>query len=335
MASATQTHAAAPQTSSRNVIVPRSLALATAAIAIVAAIAATVAFSVSEIPMATLRAKYVAPTSRFVTLKDGAVIHVREDGPQNAPVILMVPGVQSPLHVWNGWMAALRDEYHVVAVDLPGQGLSDSWPRNDYSIPALDSFITEVTNALGISRFTFAGHSMSGAMAWRYALAHPERVEALILVSAGGFVAEGAGPILPFRILASPIVGPFARQFMTPPLVRRMLRHSYGNPDMVSDELVTRYFEMINGVGHRASLGQRLNYLMSNEPVSRVEGVRVPTLIVWGDKDRLRPVLYASMFHERIQGSVLRIHRGVGHFPMEEAVEATVADVREFMEKAR
>jgi pimeloyl-ACP methyl ester carboxylesterase len=84
----------------------------------------------------------------------------------------MVPGVQSPLHVWNGWMAALRDEYHVVAVDLPGQGLSDSWPRNDYSIPALDSFITEVTNALGISRFTFAGHSMSGAMAWRYALAH-------------------------------------------------------------------------------------------------------------------------------------------------------------------
>jgi pimeloyl-ACP methyl ester carboxylesterase len=85
------------------------------------------------------------------------------DGPQNAPVILMVPGVQSP------------------------------------------------SNALGISRFTFAGHSMSGAMGWRYALAHPERVEALILVSAGGFVAEGGGPILPFRILASPIEGSLAR----------------------------------------------------------------------------------------------------------------------------
>jgi pimeloyl-ACP methyl ester carboxylesterase len=63
--------------------------------------------------------------------------------------------------------------------------------------------------------------------------------------------------------------------------------------------------------------------------------VRVPTLIVWGDKDRLRPVLYASMFHNRIKGSTLRIHRGVGHFPMEEAVEATVADVRAFMRTAR
>src|SRR5262245_20049038 len=196
--------------------------------------------------MATLRAKYVAPTSRFVTLKDGAVIHVRKDGPQNAPVILMVPGVQSPLHVWNGWMAVLRDEYHVVAVDLPGQGLSDSWPRNDYSIPALDSFITEVTNALGISRFTFAGHSMSGAMAWRYALAHPERVEALILVSAGGFVTEGAGPIVQFHILASPILGPWARQFMTRNGVRRVLRQAYGNPDLVADALVTQAYEMIN-----------------------------------------------------------------------------------------
>ena len=97
-----------------------------------------------------------------------------------------MPGLHSPMHVWEALIAALRDEYRVIAVDLPGQGLSDSWPRNDYSIPALDSFISEVTGALGVSQFTFAGHSMSGGMAWRYALAHPERIEALILVSAGG-----------------------------------------------------------------------------------------------------------------------------------------------------
>lgn len=304
-------------------------------IAILAALSvAAAAFGLPEIPLATLRAKYAAPTSRFLSLKDGAVIHVRDEGPRNAPVIVMVPGVQSSLRVWQRWMAALHDEYRVIAVDLPGQGLSDSWPRNDYSIPALDSFITEVVDALGVARFTLAGHSMSGAMAWRYALAHPERIEALILVSAGGIVTQGAGPILPFRILASPIVGPVARQFMTRAMVRRVLRQCYGNPDQVSDELVTSNFEMINGAGHRGSLGQRLNYLMSYEPVSRIEGVRAPTLIVWGDKDQLRPVLYASMFHQHIKSSVLRIHRGVGHFPMEEAPEATVADVREFMSSA-
>ena len=302
---------------------------------LVAMAASAAAFGVREIALESLRAKYAAPTSTFLSLEDGAVIHVREEGPRHAPVILMVPGIHSPLHVWDGWIAALRNEYRVVAVDLPGQGLSDSWPRNDYSIDALDSFVSEVVGALGISRFTFAGHSMSGAMAWRYALAHPERVEALILVSAGGFVTQGAGPILPFRILASPILGPFARQFMTPHAVRSVLRRSYGNPDQVSDELVTRYFETINAAGHRASLAQRLSYLMSYEPVSRLDGVRAPTLIVWGDKDRLRPVLYASMLHERIKGSVLRVDRNVGHFPMEEACEATVADVREFMSRAR
>lgn len=321
----------------RQTMTPRSYLIAVGVIVALAALTASamVAYSVPEIPMTSLRTKYSTPTSRFLTLKDGAIIHVRDEGPRHAPVILMVPGLHSSLHVWDGWIAALRDEYRVVAVDLPGQGLSDSWPRNDYSIAALDSFITEVTGALGVSRFTFAGHSMSGAMVWRYALTHPERIEALILVSAGGIVTREAGPILPFRILASPIVGPLARRFMAPPMVRSVLRQSYGNPDKVSDELVTRYFEMINGAGHRASLGHRLDYLMSYEPVSRIEGVRAPTLIVWGDKDRLRPVIYASMFHERIKGSILRVHQGVGHFPMEEAPEATVADVREFMRRAR
>ena len=311
----------------------KSFVLAVASVATLAASA--LAFGVSEIPMETLRAKYAGPASQFLTLKDGAIIHVRDEGPRNAPVIVMVPGLHSPLHVWDGWLTALRNEYRVIAVDLPGQGLSDSWPRNDYSIPALDSFITEVTGELGISRFTFAGHSMSGAMAWRYALAHPDRVEALILVSAGGFVTEGAGPILPFRVLASPILGPIARQFMAPPVVRRVLKQAYGNPERVSDTLVILYFEMINGAGHRASLGQRLNYLMSYEPVSRIDAVRAPTLIVWGDRDQLRPVAYASIFHERIKGSVLCIHPSIGHFPMEEAPEATLADVREFMRSAR
>jgi pimeloyl-ACP methyl ester carboxylesterase len=309
----------------------RSFAVAIGIIAVL--VTSAVGFAVPEIPMPNLRAKYAGPASKFVTLKDGAIIHARDEGPRGAPVILMVPGVHSSLHVWDGWTAALRDNYRVVAIDLPGQGLSDSWPRNDYSIPALDDFITEVTGALDISRFTFAGHSMSGAMAWRYALAHPERVEALILVSAGGFVTEGAGPILPFRILASPIFGPLARHFMTPIVVRNVLRQSYGNPDLATDEIVARNFEMINGAGHRASLAQRLNYLMSYEPISRIDGVRAPTLIVWGDKDQLRPVYYASMFQDHITGSVLRIHRGIGHFPMEEAPEATVADVREFMRK--
>ena len=122
---------------------------------------------------------------------------------------------------------------------------------------------------------------------------------------------------------------------MAPPAVRRVLKQAYGNPERVSDKLVILYFEMINGAGHRASLGQRLNYLMSYEPVSRIDAVRAPTLIVWGDRDQLRPVVYASIFHERIKDSVLRIHRGIGHFPMEEAPEATLADVREFMRSAR
>jgi pimeloyl-ACP methyl ester carboxylesterase len=284
-----------------------------------------------EIPLASLRLRYGAPTSKFLTLQDGAVIHVRDEGVRSAPVILMVPGLHSSLHIWDGWTSRLRDEFRVISVDLPGQGLSDSWPRDDYSIPALDGFITEITKTLGVSRFTFAGHSMSGAMAWRYAVTHPERVSALILVAAGGFVTRGAGPILPFRVLAAPIIGPVARRLITRPMVRMILRKSYGNPDQVTSELVERNYELINGEGHPASLGKRLRYLLSYEPVNRIDGIRVPTLLVWGEADRLRPMVYAAMFHEHIKGSILRVHPGIGHFPMEEAPEATAAQVKAFM----
>jgi pimeloyl-ACP methyl ester carboxylesterase len=228
-------------------------------------------------------------------------------------------------------VARLQDTFRLVSIDLPGQGLSDAWPRDDYSVAALDALVTEVSRALGIGRFSLAGHSMSGALAWRYALAHPERVERIVLVAAGGIVVEGAGPIAAFRVLASPVTGPLARQLMLRPFVRAILETAYANDALVTDAMVERYYDTINAEGHRRTLGPRLAYLLAYEPIAHLDGVAVPTLIVWGEEDRLRPVVYAHIFHERIRGSVLRIHPRVGHFPMEEAPDATAADVRGFM----
>jgi pimeloyl-ACP methyl ester carboxylesterase len=298
-------------------------------------IAVAIAFGVlvrpAEVPLAALRVKYASPTSRFLRLDDGGLIHVRDEGARDGPVLLLIPGLHSPLQVWEPWVARLGDALRLVSIDLPGQGLSDAWPRDDYSVAALDSLVTEVTRAMGIGRFSVGGHSMSGGLAWRYALAHRERVEKIILVAAGGIVVDGAGPILAFRILASPLSGPLARQLMLRPLVRANLERAFANDALVTQAMVERYFETINGEGHRATLGKRLGYLLGYEPIDRLDGVSVPTLILWGEDDRLRPVVYARIFHERIRGSVLRVYPAVGHFPMEEAADATAGDVRRFM----
>ncbi len=287
-----------------------------------------------EIPLATLRAKYSSPGSRFLTLGDGALIHVRDEGNLHGPVLILLPGLHSPLQVWEAWAQRLRGDLRLVSIDLPGQGLADAWPRRDYSLAALNDLVTEVTGALGIERFSLAGHSMSGALAWRYALAHPDRVDRIVLVAAGGIVVEGAGPIPAFRLLAAPLVGPIAWQLMLRPFVRATLERAFADDDLVSDAMVDRYFETINAEGHRVTLGARLRYLLSYEPIERLDGVTVPTLILWGDEDSLRPVVYAGIFHERIRGSVLRVYPDVGHFPMEEAADATAADVLTFMRGA-
>jgi hypothetical protein len=100
----------------------------------------------SEIPLAALRTKYSSPASRFVRLADGAHVHVRDEG--SGPLLLLLPGLHSPLQVWEPWVTRLHDSLRLVSIDLPGQGLSDAWPRDDYSVAALGSLITEVTSAL-------------------------------------------------------------------------------------------------------------------------------------------------------------------------------------------
>jgi pimeloyl-ACP methyl ester carboxylesterase len=122
---------------------------------------------------------------------------------------------------------------------------------------------------------------------------------------------------------------------MVRPLVRATLERSFGDDDLVTDAMVDRYFETINAEGHRGTVGQRLGYLLAYDPIERLEGVTVPTLILWGEEDALRPVVYADLFRQRIRGSVLHVYPRVGHFPMEEAADATAAAVRAFMRGER
>jgi len=290
-----------------------------------------VALRPPEVSLATLRSKYALAGSRFLRLNDGALIHVRDEGNVGAPVLVLVPGLHSPLQVWDAWVQRLKGNLRLVSIDLPGQGLSDAWPRGDYSLAAMNDLVTEVTSGLAIDRFSIAGHSMSGGLAWRYALAHADRVERIVLVAAGGILVEGAGPIPAFRLLAAPFVGPVARQLLLRPFVRATLEQAFVDDDLVDDAMVDRYFETINAEGHRVTLSLRLGYLLSYEPIERLDAVAVPTLILWGDQDSLRPVVYASIFHDRIRGSVLRVYPHVGHFPMEEAADASAADVLAFM----
>jgi len=114
-------------------------------------------------------------------------------------------------------------------------------------------------------------------------------------------------------------------------LVAQGLAGVYGDPAKVTPELVDRYFELTLRDGNRRALGQRLRQAVSGEQAERIAGIRQPTLILWGGRDRLIPPAVGRHFAQQIPGSRLVVFDDLGHVPQEEDPSRTVAPVKEFL----
>jgi pimeloyl-ACP methyl ester carboxylesterase len=117
---------------------------------------------------------------------DGLNIFYREAGPKDAPTILLLHGLPSSSRMFQPLLTRLADNYHLVAPDYPGFGHSD-WPdpkQFDYTFDHIASVMTGFTQALGLSHYTLYMQDYGGPVGFRMALAHPERVQALIVQDA-------------------------------------------------------------------------------------------------------------------------------------------------------
>lgn len=126
------------------------------------------------------------PTYYRTVSVDGVSIFYREAGPKDGPTILLLHGLPSSSRMFEPLFSRLADHYHLVAPDYPGFGHSD-WPdpkRFPYTFDRLAGTITRFTEALSIPQYTLYMQDYGGPVGFRMALAHPERVEALIVQNA-------------------------------------------------------------------------------------------------------------------------------------------------------
>jgi len=284
-----------------------------------------------DLPRDMLIQRYANSHSQFIDV-GGARAHVRDEGKPDAMPLLMIHGSLGSLHMWEGWVAELKDRYRLISVDLPGHGLTGAWPRDEYTIDAYADFIEVLADALNLDRFAVAGHSMGGAVAWTFAATRPERVSQLILVDSAGYPREGPLP-LSTRLARLSVLGDIGIYFKPDRLVRRSLLEVYADPAMVTPERVRRFGELQRFPGNRAATLQRARTQEPLDP-STLRSLDVPTLIIWGAKDRWVPVADAFRFHRDIKRSHLAIFSQLGHDPMEEDPKATAAAVAAFVPTA-
>jgi pimeloyl-ACP methyl ester carboxylesterase len=294
---------------------------------------AALAFAVAKAPDRSLESlvpRWAPPPSDFLDL-DGQLVHYRDQGPSSDPLpLVLIHGTSASLHTWEGWVAGLSATRRVISFDLPGFGLTGPNADNDYSDARYVAFVRQFLSRLGVGRVVLVGNSLGGEVAWQVALADPTRVAGLVLVDAAGFNFVPESLPLGFRIARIPVL----REPMRWVLPRRAIEDSvlnvYGDPSRVTAALVDRYYELTLREGNRVALMRRMDQLAPG-PTERLGEIKVPTLILWGERDRLIPVRWAQEFHQAIPGSQLVVFPKLGHVPQEEDPAATLAALRDWL----
>ena len=302
---------------------------ATVALATVAVLlgVAFLALRSPDLAIATLRAKYGSPASRYLQIGPGEVIHVRDEGPRDGFPVLLLHGSNASLHTWEPWGEELRRRYRVVTFDFPGHGLSSPSASRDYSRRAYVAVTERIVARLGLARFAIGGNSMGGGVAWEYAHRHPDQVAALILVDAAGQPQRRGGTLpIGFRIALTPGLRDLVQQITPRALIAQSLHQTVAVQSVVTEAMIDRYWDLLRYPGNRRATLDRFAAYPREMPAPD-GSLSVPAAIVWGREDRPIPASSAAWFGARLLRASVTILDGVGHIPMEEAPDASLAPV--------
>ncbi len=271
--------------------------------------------------------------SHFVEI-DGATLHYQEFGEESNPTLILIHGFTASTHVWHTVAPLLATQnFHVIAVDLIGFGYSDKPSWFEYTIAAQAHIVGRLMNRLGIGKATIIGSSYGGAVAATLALDYAERVEKLVLVGAVANDDALDTPILKLAFL--PLIG----EICTPFLLDSKRYSEARMKDSLAPEsqyLVTK--ESVASVmrplkakdAHRSVLASARNW-DANRIQEDAHLINQPTLLIWGEDDKIIPPRNGEMLYDEILNSRLVILKNCGHLPPEEKPERFVALVGEFV----
>jgi pimeloyl-ACP methyl ester carboxylesterase len=285
-----------------------------------------------DIPAAELEAKWAGPPSQFIEI-DGLRVHYRDEG--SGPPLVLLHANFANLYMWERWAAELKGRYRVIRFDLSGHGLTGPDASNDYTLERNVKTFGLLLDRLNVQRAVLAGTSVGGTIAMHFAVRHPERVERLILISPGSLESRVRGsskpPQIPSAVNALTMVTPKA-------LARYMLTSNFGDPTKVDDALVDEWYLFWRREGNRRALLDRLRQYVSGDVEKTIASVKVPVLLLWGEKNRQVPVRNAYEFRKMLTAApsvTLHVLPGIGHMAVQEAPAETARLVREYLDTAR
>ena len=256
-------------------------------------------------------------------------VFVQDSGRRDAPVVLLLHGFGASLQAWDDWAPALEKNLRVLRIDIPGFGLSGPAVNHDYSDAADVARVIALLDQLGVQQVIMAGHSMGGRIAWNLTAAHPERVSKLVLLSPDGFPDPNAKSDKTYEVPTLLGLLPYS----LPKWALRMggVAPAFADNSQLTPPMMQRYHDMMLAPGVRTALLERMRQTRNSDPVARLQSITVPTLLIWGEKDAFIPVGNAQDYLKAMPQAKLVTLPGVGHVLHEEAPQASVQVVLDFL----
>lgn len=245
----------------------------------------------------------------------GIATHISEGGNTTAPPLLYLHGALNG-NLWLNYHQALAQRFHIFAPDTPGFGLTErpDWMRDisDYVL-----YFHSLLDALGLEKPFIVGHSIGGWMAAEIAVWYPERVSKLVVSNAFGLRVKGTPIPDIFALSPEEITGLCFEDIMA------------AMPLMPTEINVDFMFSQYKQLTTLASLLWNPSYDPKLE--RRLAYVNCPTLLLWGDHDRLTPPIYGDTYHKLIANSKLEKLPGTGHMPMLEQTAKWIDAISQFL----
>jgi pimeloyl-ACP methyl ester carboxylesterase len=278
------------------------------------------------------------PDSQFVDV-DGLRVHFKSEGVGH-PTLILLHGFGASLFSWHRVMESLAEQGQVVAFDRPAFGLTQrpmpgDWEgESPYSLPSQVSQTIGLMDALGVKQAVLVGNSAGGTVAVATALAAPERVTGLVLVSPA-LSSHGPVPGWLTPLLRTPQmrrIGPLmVRSIAT--WGEQTIDLAWHNPDRVDERTLEGYRKPLQVQNWDRALWE---FTVASRPTSlleRAHELQLPVLVITGDDDRLVPTEQSIRLAPELPNAELVVIPACGHVSHEECPEAFLAGVTSWLER--
>lgn len=275
---------------------------------------------------------------------DNLNLFYRGAGSPDSPSILLLHGFPTSSHMFRDLIPRLADRYHLVAPDLPGFGFSDAPPRAQfkYTFEQLARTIGAFTEAVGLDRYAIYVFDYGAPVGFRLALAHPERITAIISQNGNAYeegLSEGWNPIRNYWREPTPENRAALREFLKPEATKWQYTYGVADPSRVAPESYTLDAALLARPGNdEIQLDLFLDYASNVALYPKFQAYfrakHPPLLAAWGRNDPFFLPPGAEAFRRDIPNAEVHFY-DTGHFALETHAEEIATVIREFLERQR